>query len=208
MKLTPREQKTVRSYDANAREWIEKHSEPRYWGEEMNAFAALLPQGKVLEIGTGGGKDAKELLAKGYEYVGVDVSAGLLKEARKNVPGATFLQQSVYDLDFPESSFDGFWACAVLLHIPKDRIDEALQNIRRVVRRGGIGFISLKRGKGERIEKDEAHTGGTGPRFFAYYSQAEFERILERNGFEVVNSAIRPVDKRTTWLIFLVKVAK
>lgn len=208
MKLTPREQKTVRSYDANAREWIEKHSEPGYWGEEMNAFVALLPRGKILEVGTGGGREAKELLAKGYEYVGVDVSAGLLKEARKNTPEATFLHQSVYDLDFPESSFDGFWACAVLLHVPKDRLDEALQNIRRVVRRGGVGFISVKRGKGERIEKDEARRGGTGPRFFAYYSLAEFERVLERNGFEVVDSAIRPVDKRTTWLIFLVKVVK
>lgn len=128
----------------------------------------LLPTGKVLEIGSGGGRDAKELIAKGYKYTGTDVSKGLLEEARKANPSTVFLRQSVYDLDFPDNTFDGFWASAVLLHIPKDRIDEALSRLRAVVRNDGIGFISIKQGEGQKIEEYEPDMEEKRTRLLAY----------------------------------------
>ena len=60
------------------------------------------------------------MIAFGYDYTGTDISTGLLNEARKKVPGQSFYEMSVYDLDFPEGTFDGFWASAILLHIPKN----------------------------------------------------------------------------------------
>ena len=85
----------------------------------------------------------------GYDYTGTDVSKGLLDAAQENNPGAKFYQMGVYDMDFPDNGFDGFWACAVLLHLPKSKITKALQSIHDIVCPEGVGFISLKEGEGE-----------------------------------------------------------
>lgn len=199
MQLTPEEKITLETYNATAKQWSENHATPGFWKEEMGIFRTLLPDGKILEIGSGGGRDAKELLALSYEYVGTDISTGLIEVARRENPNAVFLAQSVYDLDFPEGTqFDGFWASAVLLHIPKARIDAALQRIKKFMREGAIGFISLKQGDGERLEEDK--------RFFAYYSEKEFRQILQRNSFDVVQTTVHPMNEKTTWLCFFVRV--
>lgn len=201
MQLTPEEKITLETYNTTAKQWSENHAVAGFWKEEMRTFRKLLPSGKVLEIGSGGGRDAKELIALGYEYIGTDISTGLIEVAKKENPHATFLAQSVYELAFPEGTwFDGFWASAVLLHIPKVRIDEALQRIAKFMRGGAVGCISLKQGEGERMEDDQ--------RFFAYYSEKEFREVLRRNNFEVIQTTVRPMNEKTTWLCFFVRVRK
>jgi SAM-dependent methyltransferase len=153
--LLPDEQVTKSTYDALATQWAGEHSTQGFWLDEMRRYHEQLPGGKILEIGAGGARDAKELVKLGYDYVGTDVSTGLLEIARNELPGYPFFEQSVYDLDFDGEQFDGFWASAVLLHIPKSRIDEALSRIKSVVRARAIGFISIKDGTGERRELDE-----------------------------------------------------
>ena len=208
MRLTPAEQLTIKTYNSNAVAWAKKHSTPAYWAEEMAIFKKLLPKGKILEIGAGGGRDAQELIKLGYDYVGIDVAEKLLAEAKKLNPTATFLHQTIYDLDFSKNSFDGFWTSATLLHIPKSRIKTALGKIHTVIKSGGIGFISIKQGKGEKIEQDEPQLPGDRRRLFAYYSQDEFRKILEDNSYQVIESHIKPISERTTWLIYFVKASK
>lgn len=111
-------------------------------------------------------------------------------------------------MDYPESSFDGFWTSATLLHIPKSRIDEALRSIHRVVRPERVGFISIKKGEGEKIEVDEPQMTGERKRLFSYYSREEFREALKRNGYKVVEERIRPMSERTTRLIYFVEVVK
>lgn len=197
--LTPKELKTIKYYDNEASNWASGHQTNMFWGS-MDEFYKLLPSGKVIEIGCGGGRDAKDYLVKKYNYIGTDVSAGLLKEAKKLNPKGIFLNQSVYSLNFPENSFDGFWASAVLLHVPKKRISEALNKIHNIVMNNGIGFISLKKGEGERVDEDD--------RLFSYYSQEEFDSILQSNGFKIINFGILPMSEKTVWLKYLVKVVK
>ncbi len=187
MKLTPQEQQTVDAYDVNATAWADSRDKQGVWGNEKNKFHSYLPQGKIVEIGSGGGRDAKDLIAMGYEYIGTDISKGLLEVAKKNNPAVTFFLKSVYELDFPEKSFDGFWASAVLLHMPKNRIDEALQNIKHILKPGGIGFISLKKGDGEKFVEGD-HVGISYKRFFSFYKQEEFAEVLKRNNFEILES--------------------
>lgn len=178
MALTNKENQTREFYNKHAVEWAAERK-GTFWQAEMERFHALLPSGKVLEIGSGGGRDAAHLLQLGYDYTGTDVSEGLLKIAKKENPQGKFLHQSVYDLDFPRATFDGFWTAATLLHIPKDRVSEALDSIRNVVKPGGIGFISLKE---EQTEEMEERTG----RFFAYYQLGEFRQILTASHFDII----------------------
>ncbi len=153
----------------------------------------------MIEIGCGGGRDAQDYLVDRFDYTGIDMSEGLLAEARKRNPDGKFFRQSVYEMDFPDDSFDGFWAAAVLLHMPKDKIGKALSRIHAVVKGGGGGFVSVKQGEGER----EDETG----RWFAYYSQDEFGKVLSGNGFEVVESDVLKTGN-TTWLVYAVRCEK
>lgn len=201
-------QKTIDYYDQQAKKWAEEHG-----GEKVDSyrlkyilkFNKLLPQGKILEIGSGDGKDARELIKLGYEYVGTDASKELIKIASLTNPGAILVNQSVDQLDFPAETFDGFWAAAVLLHIPKAEMDEALLKIKSVCKKGAVGFISLKIGKGE---KEQVSTG----RWFAYYTEGEIRGVLKKNGYELLKMEFdydihgRDKGKNPSWMCIYVKV--
>lgn len=190
--------RTISYYDDNAEDWSSLHfaSEDTYWREQMARYHELLPSGKIIEIGSGSGKDAAALIEMGYEYTGTDASNGLISVAKKRNPSAKFINCTVDKLHFPKGYFDGFWTAATLLHIPKNLIGEALQSIRQVIRPDGIGFISMKAGNGERIDEK---TG----RWFSYYSGDEFRDVLEKNKFRIVDQETKKGDK-DWWLIYFV----
>jgi SAM-dependent methyltransferase len=207
MNLSAQEKTTAKTYDIIAQQWALKHHWNNIWERDLEYFHHLLPEGKLLEIGAGGGRDAKELIKYGYDYIGIDVSDGLLQEARKAVSEATFLHYSIYNLNSFKDYFDGFWTAATLLHIPKGRIDVALQNIHSAMKPQAIGFISMKQGRGEVIEEVRSHDNQTLKRFMAYYELHEFESILKRNKFKILKSETKISDV-CTWLIYLVEVLK
>jgi SAM-dependent methyltransferase len=198
MDLTPEEQKTIEYYNNNATKWHETH--PGIPAGDLKTFNQYLPKGKVFEIGCGGGLCAAALSGYGYKYIGTDISEPFLNVSRANNPRLTFINQNVYDLDLNGKPYDGFWARASLLHIPRSKIHLALEAIRRNLRQNGIGFIAMKKGRGEQIHRDK-----DGERFFTYYSRDEFTEILGHLGFEVMQSGVLKVSEKTTWLKFFVK---
>ncbi|MBY0353218.1 class I SAM-dependent methyltransferase [Candidatus Babeliales bacterium] len=197
LKVSVKEQQTIEFYDAKAQAWGQTHNDPAYFEPEFELYKELLERGKILELGSGTGRDAVQFLKSGYEYVGIDVSQGLLDFARTQCPTGTFLKKSLYELDFAPARFDGFWCAATLLHIPKTEIDKVLQSIKKTIKPGGIGFISLKEGNDELFEE---HTGRT----FFLYSQQEFSEILTRNGFVVEHELKRSIAPNS-WLMFFVR---
>ena len=192
-------QKTVKFYDEKAAVWSSTHGgkdEESWWKKEMSKFHTYLPGGSVIEIGSGTGKDAEALVRLGYKYTGTDASAGLLKLAQERNPKVTFLNKYAHELEPSIGTFDGFWAVAVLLHIPRADIDKTLTAISSVLRTGAIGFITLKEGDGERIDEE---TG----RLFTYYRDPEFKKILERNNFKILETEKK--EDVSTWLIYYVE---
>jgi 2-polyprenyl-3-methyl-5-hydroxy-6-metoxy-1,4-benzoquinol methylase len=201
-RLTAEEELTKQTYNKTAKKWASLHHRHGFWAAEMKQLQQLLPSGRVLEVGAGAGRDAKELLEHGYQYVGTDISSGLLNEARKVNPGAEFQEISIYDLNF-SGLFDGFWCAAVLVHIPKSRINEALSAIRHNIRKGAVGFIATKEGAGEQMEDGDIIK--TQQRLFVYWQNDELQKVLKENGFEVVTEGYRPVSSRSQWLTYIVR---
>lgn len=192
------EDETIKYYDLNANSWHNSHGRDfSFWTSEIQEFTNLLPSGKILEIGSGAGKEASLLINVGYDYTGVDLSKTLLELAKNKNPKSKFIKASVYKLPFKDKTFDGFWCCATLLHIPETKIDLALTEIKRVTKSGGIGFISLKAGDGEKQDKE---TG----RWFTFYSKKKFSEILAGNGFKILK--ITSKRQGIWWLSFFVKV--
>jgi SAM-dependent methyltransferase len=202
MSLTEEEQITKKTYDNLADKWMQTHTTPQFWKDDMEKFQELVPIGKILEIGCAAGRDGEELAKMGYGYVGTDVSKKLVQLAKKNHPDLDFRAVSIYELDFPQK-FDGFWCVATLVHIPNKRINEALQAIKRNLKPGAIGYLTVKEGSGQHLEK-KIDLDGEG-RLFSYWQNDEFKEALNRNGFEVVAQNYKPHSARSKWLTFLVK---
>jgi SAM-dependent methyltransferase len=67
--------------------------------------------------------------------VGVDLSAGMVEQARAHQPGVEFMQASADALPFADATFDVVTARHMLYHVPD--VASALQEFRRVLKPGG-----------------------------------------------------------------------
>ena len=104
----------------------------------------LIPAGSdVLDLGCGAGIPMTAALAEGRTVTGVDISETQLEMARRNVPGATFLQADMTTLTFEPASFDAVVAFYSLTHVPRDEQAELLGRIRSWLRPGGLFLASM-----------------------------------------------------------------
>ncbi len=178
---------TTEAYDKSA-EWYLHHRTygkvADFWTKERADFLRLLNGKRVLDVGCGPGIETAHFMEKGLKVVGIDKSIGMLEQAMKRVPEGDFRKMDMLDLDFPNNSFDGIWCCASLLHLKKAVAGRAIDEFRRVTRRDGIVFISVKEGKEEAV-KD--YLNGT-RRFFANYTAGELEAIVSANGLRTIRS--------------------
>ncbi len=200
--LTEKEYQTLQYYEDHGEEWAEarkKLSELSFWHHEYLEFEQLKPQGKILEIGSGSGRESVELTSMGYAYIGIDPSQTLLTIARRTNPSCAFLHSTPYNLPFPPNTFDGFTSWALLPHLPKNQIGKALDGVKAVLKADAIGFIAMRQGSGE---AQELKTG----RWFSYYTHEEFEMILQSHGFATLKKGIKPSRPDLTWLTFFVKM--
>lgn len=181
---------TTATYNAMAPAYADR------WGdfiltERMDVFAGYLKRGgPVLDLGCGPGRDMRAFAARGITAIGIDRSAGMLREAAQRSSGP-LVQADMRRLPFARHSFKGVWALASMLHLPKTDFPAALKEIYHVLDHGHI-FIAVKQGNEEAWHDD----GPDGRRFFAYYHPAEVELALERANFHVLwvktNSDSRP----------------
>jgi SAM-dependent methyltransferase len=172
---------TTEAYDASARAFADRWYDV-VLERALDAFGALLPAGEsVLDAGCGPARDADLFRRRGFRAFGIDRSRGMLLEARRrnDVPTA---QADLRRLPFPDGAFAGLWLCASLLHVPREEAPAVLAEGRRVLG-GGVAFVSVKEGDGERwIERLE------GRRLFVEYRMPELEWLLDGAGFCLVEA--------------------
>lgn len=197
-------------YDELAEYWGNDKSLHSWGDEELIKFADLVKNGSgkdVLELGCGSGVQSKQLSELGLEVVGIDISPNMVFEARKRVPKAKFLVGDIATIRFPSASFDGIYARASLLHIPKDLIPKVFEAINKMLRSGGIFYLAVKEGKGEGEVVDSRH-GINVKRFFSFFVKEEIEKLLERARFKIleINTYSR-VGGSTTWIQVIAKKA-
>jgi len=157
-------------------EWAERVvGDPR--DRFVDAFEQRLPDGaRVLDLGCGAGLPTAKRLARRFDVVGVDISAGQLGLARRNVPTASFVQGDIAGLELVDASFDGIVALYSITHIPREDHEALFARIARWLEPGGSFLASL----GTRDAP-----GWTGewlgvPMFFSSFD-AETNRKLIRN---------------------------
>lgn len=111
---------------------------------QMETFEYLLKavetevQGKeVLDVGTGVGRWASRLSARGANVTAIDWNERIIELNQRNIPGVNFLVMPCTTLEFPENKFDLVTSVTVLHHIPYIEQQRAIAEICRVTKGGG-----------------------------------------------------------------------
>src|SRR3989344_1428471 len=155
------------------------------WGEDdLVKFAKLVGKGaKVLDLGCASGFQSQLLKDLGLKVVGLDLSPKMIAAAKKRVPGVKFVVGDMTNMTF-KSTFNGVYARASLLHIPKKLVPKVLKSVHKVLKDNGIFYLAVKEGQGEEEVDDERH-GIKVKRFFSFFTGSEITKFLEDTGFTV-----------------------
>jgi SAM-dependent methyltransferase len=149
----------------------------------LDGFAARLgPDALVLEIGSGGGRDARELEARGLRVRRTDVAPGFVALLREAGHEAEVLDPLTDDLRGPGGPHDGVWANASLLHVARADLPAALRALAGATRPGGVLRLAVKEGDGEGWS---THGSIAVPRMFTYWRRADLEAALTGAGWAV-----------------------
>ena len=118
----------------------------------LTGFLALLPAGgSILELGCGAGNHSAKMLEAGFAVRPTDGSPEMAVVAFRRLgrPVETML---FHELDEQET-YDGVWASACLLHVPKDELEGILGRIHGALKPGGVFYASFKVGDGDGRDK-------------------------------------------------------
>jgi SAM-dependent methyltransferase len=110
--------------------------------------------GPICDMGGGPGQIARYLKDHGADSLGVDLSPNMVEVARKLSPDISFFQGNMLALDLPGASWGGIAAFYSLIHIPRPLLPDALRELRRVLRPGGLLLMSYHVGE-ETVHLDE-----------------------------------------------------
>lgn len=146
----------------------------------VDTFAGMT-SGRVLDVGSGPGRDGLILKEKGLDIVCLDASEAMVALSASR--GLDSILGDFSALPFPNDSFGGVWSYTTLLHVPKAYIGTALSEIARVLVKGGTFGLGLIEGDDEMYRES---SGMHLPRWFSYYQKKEVENLLRRHGFSIV----------------------
>ncbi|MCA0255980.1 MAG: class I SAM-dependent methyltransferase [Proteobacteria bacterium] len=142
-------------------------------------ISLLAAEASVLELGCGGGYDTQALLNAGLVVTPTDGIAEMAAQARARLGIAVSILR-FSEIDF-ESRFDGIYASACLLHVPRTDLPGILARIHRALKPSGLFYASFKAGLGDGCD-------GLG-RYYNYPDEGWLKTIYEGAGWREIDVA-------------------
>ncbi|GAA3412680.1 class I SAM-dependent methyltransferase [Paenibacillus hodogayensis] len=145
---------------------------------ERGQFLDMLKKRKaatLLEIGSGPGRDATFFQQAGLDVTCTDQSPEMVRLCREK--GLKAEVRPFQSLGFPNGTFDAVFGLNCLLHVPKAELRGVLEEIRRVLKPGGLFYMGVYGGPDtEGVWEQDTYEP---KRFFAMYTD---ERLLKAVG--------------------------
>lgn len=174
-----------------ARQYFEELEHKPLDRELLGRFAEnVRGLGPVCDMGCGPGHIARHLHERGVDAFGVDLSPGMVEQARQLNPHIEFRQGNMLSLDAADESWGGIAAFYSIIHIPRDKVIHALREMARVLRTGGLLLLSFHVGQ-ETIHLDE-WWGEKVSVDTTFFLRDEMEGYLKAVGFEIEEAIERP----------------
>jgi SAM-dependent methyltransferase len=197
------EQLTIAEYQATAESFREGTWEHDV-SQNRDALVAAMPRnpGKILDLGCGPGRDLVAFKTQGHTVIGLDATPAFVEMAQQ-AAGCEVWQQSFLSLDLPPETFDGIFANASLLHVPRAEMVRVLKDLRRSLLTKGAIVMSMVRGDSEGYS-----ARSTGYRYVVGW---EFETLapkVEAAGFEILHHYYRPPGlppEAQSWIVIVAR---
>ncbi|XEC96593.1 class I SAM-dependent methyltransferase [Paenibacillus tarimensis] len=179
------------SYNNNSK--LRDRSEIEEWKRlEMDKFTAYLQlaeQPRLLDLGAGPGHHSKIFHDQGLHVTCVDISPNMVQACRAK--GLEAYTMDLYAMQFEDAIFGAIWSMNCLLHVPKSDLPSILQNIKRVLKPGGIFYMGVYGGYNhEGIWEDDPYTP---QRFFSFFGHEDIVRVASEV-FEIVQFDVVPLE--------------
>lgn len=174
--------RTINTYNKMAKEYDEETADfwDRFPRNILDTFVKL-SSGKILDLGSGPGRDGLLLKNSGLDVICLDASSEMVKIA--NERGLVSVEGDFLNLPFEIEHFGGVWSYTSLLHVSKTEIEQAFREISRVLKTGGVLGLGLIEGE------EELYRGSSGinmQRWFSFYTKEEIRELFSKFGFEEV----------------------
>jgi ubiquinone/menaquinone biosynthesis C-methylase UbiE len=180
-----------------------------YAWPEVETFLDGRDGRRALDLGCGNGRHTEVLAEHAETVVGLDLSRGLLAEARNRAADRGFdahlVQGDAAELPFCDDRFDLAVYVATLHHLrPRSRRLASLDELARVLAPGGRAVVSAWATVHDRFaeEYDDADEGfdthvdwtlpggETVPRFYHIYAPPEFRADLDASALSLVDAFV------------------
>lgn len=140
--------------------------------------------GMICDLGCGAGQVASYLLSRSAIVCGIDLSAEMIKQARRLNPEIDFQQGNMLALtEVAENSFGGIAAFYSIIHIPRPSLVDALQEIKRVLRPGGRLLLTFH--IGQEVRHIAEWWNKPVSLDFYFFETEEMKSCLTMTGFEL-----------------------
>jgi len=193
----------------------------------LNSYKEFFPIKRLLDIGCGNGATAIFFAKQDYEVFGVDLSGAATEIARKwseaEHLNIDFRQADAAKLPFKANFFDCVVSYGVLDHLEPETGRHALDEAGRVLRTGGLFFLTLadiknsKYGRGKKVAHntyclDDGYEAGAVQHYFDESEIKEWLRdkfvILDirRMAQQKLNLEFQPLECSWRWYLTLKKI--
>jgi SAM-dependent methyltransferase len=139
------DEETLQFYRSNAQSYADWAKAP---SARLRGFLKLLPSGgSILELGCGAGNHSAVMLEAGFQVRATDGSPEMADIAARRLghPVEAMLFNELNE----QEAYDGVWASACLLHVPRDDLAGILRKIHRALKPAGVFYASFKVGEGD-----------------------------------------------------------
>ena len=191
--------KTLKYYNENAQSFASGTVSVKFTEVQDKFLEKLNPDTYILDFGCGAGRDKKYFLSRGYQIDAIDGSEQLCRIASKYT-GIKVRQMLFQELDEKEK-YDGIWACASILHLPKKQLREVLKNMYAALKSKGWIYTSFKYGEFE---------GERNGRYFTDFTTDTFKDFIhDMHGLKIeeqwITGDVRPGRGEEKWLNLLLQ---
>ena len=190
---------TLQYYNDNADEFLTNTFSVDMNDAQTRFLKQLPSDAYILDFGCGSGRDAKAFLEQGYRVDASDGSEELCLKASE-LTGIPVKQMLFPELDEVDT-YDGIWACASILHLPKTELRDVLQKIALALKKDGILYTSFKYGTFEGVRNNRYFTDFTEQSLQAFWEEVPSLIIFET----WITQDVRPGREEERWINLLAR---
>jgi len=179
---------TVKYYSKNAQIIAERY-ESVVSSLSASFDQSFRPNSKLLDIGSGSGRDLAHLASLGHECFGMDATPELVELSQSLHPElkGKIIQCALPDFHPPfGGQFDGILCSAVLMHIPEDQLAPTALSIKTYLKKNGRLLYSVPIKRLDVVTENRDANG----RLFIPDQSDRLQTIFEQLGFSLISKWI------------------